>query len=108
VQAISRNLENTGLSDLATIVRGDARRVADRVAHQYGPFRVIFIDPPYDDPGGSQVAVGLLRAAALDPEGTLVLQHSRRSEAPGLPSPDFTRRFGETELLFFSALAEET
>ncbi len=107
VQAISRNLENTGLSGLAAIVRGDARRVTKRVLREHGPFRTVFVDPPYDDPSATEVVVGLLAPGALEAEGVLILQRSRRSDAAGLPEPDSARSFGETELLFFSAPSGE-
>ncbi len=107
VEAIAHNLANTGLSDLAAVIRGDAERVVTEAIREYGPFRIIFVDPPYDDPGGAKVAAGLLASEALDAGGRLVLQHSRRSEAPGLPDPQSVRRFGETELLFFSAQPKE-
>lgn len=107
VQAIVRNLENTGLRAAATIVRGDVRRVAVQVVREHGPFRIVFADPPYGDPSAAEVAVRLLAPAALEGDGVLILQHSRRDDAPGLPEPDSTRSFGETELHFFSAPSGE-
>jgi 16S rRNA (guanine(966)-N(2))-methyltransferase RsmD len=107
VQAIRRNLENTGLGDRAHIVRGDARRVVEAVVRERGPFNIAFLDPPYADRDGLQVAARLLTGAALEPEGMLVLQHSRRAGAPELPAPNFARRFGETEFLFFAASTRE-
>jgi 16S rRNA (guanine966-N2)-methyltransferase len=107
VQAIVRNLENTALSSRAAVVRGDARRVVVRAAREHGPFRIAFVDPPYGDPGAADVVLSLLAPGALEAEGVLILQRSRRDDAPGLPEPTSTRPFGETELLFFSVPSEE-
>lgn len=107
VQAIDRNLENTGLSGSGTVVRGDARRVTDRVVREHGPFRIVFVDPPYGDRSGADVVLGLLAPRALEPAGVLILQRSRRSEVPRLPEPHSTRSFGETELRFYSAPSGE-
>jgi 16S rRNA (guanine966-N2)-methyltransferase len=107
VQAILRNLENTGFGDRAEVVCGDARRATDRVIRQHGPFQTIFADPPYNDPDSAQVVLGILGAEALEPDGVLILQRSRHSEMPDLPDPDLTRAFGETELLLFSAPSQE-
>ena len=101
VEAIRRNLGNTGLGEGAEVVVGDARRVVARVIAGSGPFGVIFADPPYADVRAVALVGGLAAAESLVPGGILVVQHSWRAALPG-PEPDRVRRFGETALSFYS------
>jgi 16S rRNA (guanine(966)-N(2))-methyltransferase RsmD len=107
VEAIRRNLENTHLTERATVMQGEAQRLVGRATADHGPYAVIFLDPPYDDPQALSLAAGLLRPEALAAGGLLVLQHARRAKPADLPPPLRVREFGETALSFYSAPDKE-
>ncbi|MBM3472031.1 MAG: 16S rRNA (guanine(966)-N(2))-methyltransferase RsmD [Armatimonadetes bacterium] len=102
VEAIRRNLGNTRLSARAAVVQGDARRVIGRVLAEYGPFGLVFADPPYDDASAAEVAKAVLGADGFAEPGWLIYQHSKDAPPGGLPTPVRTRAFGETAIAWFA------
>jgi 16S rRNA (guanine966-N2)-methyltransferase len=107
VEAIRRNLENTHLTERATVIQGEAQRLIGRVVAEHGPFGIIFLDPPYADAKALALAPDLLSPEALAPGGVLVLQHARRAEISAPRQPDRVRTFGQTALSLYSAPVKE-
>jgi len=104
VESIRANLEHTGLAEGATVIRGDVRSHYAGAAGRWGPFEVVFADPPYGldelpDLARRLIVAGEGRAAG----GLVVLQHSGHQELPGLPEPSRARSFGDSVLSFFEA-----
>ena len=99
LKLIAENLKAGDWSGRSEIVAGDARAALRKLGASGERFRVVFLDPPYDEP---EVA-DLLRLAALclSPGGTLILEHnvSRTIEAPAGLGPPRTYRYGDTALL---------
>jgi len=102
VEAIRTNLGNTRLSARATVVQGDARRVIGRVVAVSGPFGLVFMDPPYDDPRAAEVAQSVLEADWFAEPGWLILQYSKDAPPAGLPEPSRVRTFGGTEIAWYA------
>jgi 16S rRNA (guanine(966)-N(2))-methyltransferase RsmD len=106
VEALRHNLANTHLADRATVVVGDCRRLLGRVLEVQGPFGIVFLDPPYGDQGGEEVAAAIM-AAGGRPPGRLVIQHARSAAPQGLGPPLREQRFGETVLSHFALSLRE-
>lgn len=76
IRVLSDNIRALGVSDACVIIRHDFLN-----ARAAASFNLVIADPPYDIASlDDTVARG---AAWLVPEGRLVLEHSRRREAPG-------------------------
>jgi 16S rRNA (guanine966-N2)-methyltransferase len=81
VQAISQSLSRTGFSDSATVLRG---RLPVTLKSLSGPFDIILMDPPYNDPDAENV---LLQVAGLvSRDGTVVYEHGSRYNPPERPA----------------------
>jgi len=106
VETIEANAAHCGLDDVCTVVRGDVlRRYAD-VAERFGPFDIVFADPPYGDEELAELACRLLSGEGLDEFATVVLQYPGRQELPGVREPDRVKQFGESVLAFFFVEAD--
>jgi 16S rRNA (guanine(966)-N(2))-methyltransferase RsmD len=110
-RTIRDNLASLGLSERATVVRGDVVRVLRRLASAGTRFDLVFLDPPYaEERLGERTLEALDGADLLEPGGTVAWQHPRRQQPPqrvgGLALAD-TRRFGETTLSFYTRFEEE-
>jgi 16S rRNA (guanine966-N2)-methyltransferase len=68
VRAVRENLDRTGLTDRATVVRGDVVAALDR---HPGPFDLVMLDPPYAHPADALGGV-LVRLAAVVADGATV------------------------------------
>jgi 16S rRNA (guanine966-N2)-methyltransferase len=104
IRVIAANLARTHLADRAHLVRAEAIAwLSGRDAARAGPFRVVFVDPPYADApllAASLEAVG----SHLSPGARVVVKHFWRDQPPeqvGLLASDRQRRFGETALTFY-------
>ena len=77
LQLVERNLRRCGLESGYAMIRVDLSGTAARPAR--APFDLVCLDPPYQhDPSAAVQAVG----SWLARDGTLVLEHARRSGAP--------------------------
>ncbi len=105
IEAIEANLEHTRLSDVAEIIRGPVMRRYGDAARRFGPFEVVFADPPY----GLAELPELVRRLVEDREGlaegaVVVVQHSAEQDLG--PAPTRTRAFGDSVLSFFEVAGE--
>ena len=98
---VRRNIKALGADSRATLVVGDAFRLAER-GISGGPFGIVLLDPPYATPAEDVAALvkNLAAAGSLTPDA-LVL-YERAAQAPRLPliiaSTIRERSHGETSV----------
>ena len=101
VVTAKENARSTGLASNVRIRKAAASRYVEREAAQDGPFDLVFVDPPYDEP-----LDGVLGSLGphLDPDGRVVLERRWRDEpapsAQGLVV-EADRRYGDTRVLVY-------
>ena len=101
-EAIGANLEHTNLIESAEIVRGMVMSVYADIARQWGPFDIVFADPPYLIE--ELAALGrqlIIEGQGVARDGLVVLQHSSHHDLPGLPQASRVKEFGDSVLSFF-------
>jgi len=107
IRVIETNLARTGLADRARVVRGDV--LAWRPVHD-ATYDIAFLDPPYGE--SEHLARALLAVQPrLAPAALVVAKYFWRDAPPdrvGLLASERERRFGETALTFYRALAQST
>ncbi len=98
---IRKNAEALGITDLCEVVTQDA---VGFISGRNGIFRLIFADPPYEYPALGQIPRRILSAGMLEPGGYLIVEHRRGTlfEPAYPPEGTITRRFGNTEVTFFT------
>jgi len=114
IRAIAHNLAATHFGPpAAVVVRDDALTWLPRTGPATGPYRVILLDPPYDEPALLDGALEAIAAAGpdgiLESGGVVVSKHFWRSSPAariGLLASARERRFGETGLTFHRWEAE--
>jgi 16S rRNA (guanine(966)-N(2))-methyltransferase RsmD len=106
ITTIRANAEHCGVADACVIIRDDFVGVARR-HHGVGRFHYVLLDPPYDFP---DLSLPLAEAATLlAPGGTVVLELSRRRDAPeqvlGLTRVRCVTA-GDSQLAFYTVVSE--
>jgi 16S rRNA (guanine966-N2)-methyltransferase len=100
---IAENLATLAFTDVARVVRGDARAFLAS-APRAGPFDLVFADPPYSAPEDEVAAsLGALAGAGLvAADGRVVLERPTGSEITPPPELRATweRTFGDTLVVF--------
>ena len=104
LELVRENLAGCGVSDRYAIIRLRLPEGTPQLSPA-GPFDLVFLDPPYGEPD----LTGSIDAAAplLAPDGLLVVEHARRSPAPGTAGGlQRTRDLisGDSGLAFYSAV----
>ena len=93
------NAEALGFKDQARIVALPVARAVEVLGKSKESFDLVFADPPYAARVVFDVLEQVKRNGLLTPEGTLVVEHDKREEAPesheGLARID-QRKFGDT------------
>ncbi len=107
-KVIRTNLANTNLSEGGVVVRGRLPTVWTELARAYGPFGIVFVDPPYDSVDLPQLAEQLIVSQeGVTQEGIVVIQHDRGESVLHGIEPDKVKRFGQSRLDFYYLGASE-
>jgi 16S rRNA (guanine966-N2)-methyltransferase len=116
IRTIGANLERTGLDGPAVrVVQADAGALLSADDPELGgPFDIVLLDPPYDDPALLTSLLGSLarpaREGLLTAQPIIVAKHFWKAAPPasiGLLRSSRERRFGETTLTFYGRVARE-
>jgi 16S rRNA (guanine966-N2)-methyltransferase len=98
---IRENLARTRLLDRSKVFPLTVARALERLP---GPYSLVVADPPYEYDRAEQELAGVIERGLLAPEGTLVVEHSKRREWPetlaGRPQL-LSRRYGDTRVTFY-------
>lgn len=110
VAAIAANTDHTGFATSARVVRRDVADFLTTAPPVEAPFTLVFLDPPYEQPGA--VTTGVLAALTPDwvaPGGTVVVERAAASGVPDFPDrwvSTWERCYGDT-LMWFATTSEE-
>lgn len=106
--AVARRLTEN-LKSLELSARGRVRvtrlRRAGIPAGLVGPWALIFLDPPYDGDQGTRWVQALGESGALEPDGILVYERRKGTEAPKTDSLTLAteRTYGDTTIAIYRA-----
>jgi len=104
LEAIERNLAATGLAGAVEVVRADVARYCREP--RGGPFDLVLVDAPYDEPQQALFAclADLAAAGALPEDALVVVERDRRADDPDPPgwlARERARSYGDTVLRYF-------
>jgi 16S rRNA (guanine966-N2)-methyltransferase len=103
-RAIELNLEKTGFSKMAEIIRADFRSALRMISRRGEIYGIVFIDPPYQGGILEDVAKLLSQRPFVARDAIIVVEHFKKIKPPagiaGIPLAD-TRTYGQTCLSFF-------
>jgi 16S rRNA (guanine(966)-N(2))-methyltransferase RsmD len=81
---IAENLQRCGIAEGYAMIRASVARGFEtvRTGPAFVPFDIILLDPPYAQTPDDLAAIVTSAAAAVAPNGLVVLEHARRQSAP--------------------------
>jgi 16S rRNA (guanine966-N2)-methyltransferase len=94
--AIRANLAKTKLDGRARLVQAAVERALPRLD---GPYDLVFLDPPYDDPRAEAVIAAVGERRLVGEGSVVVYEHEKRRQPPPACGPlaaRVTRRHGDT------------
>jgi 16S rRNA (guanine966-N2)-methyltransferase len=109
ISLIRLNLQATKLIERATVLPSEAERFA-RTAAAYGPFDLVFVDPPYSHGFPTEILAFLREGGALSAQALVVVEASSKLGAYDLPSGYVVhsdRTYGDSRLLYLPVTNQE-
>ena len=102
VNLIQRNLEETKLADLSTVMKGDVPLIFKKLEGQ--KFDIIFLDPPYFRDFASRTLEGVLEHDILSANGYIILESENLENLEPPKGLEITqeRTYGNSRLIFIS------
>jgi 16S rRNA (guanine966-N2)-methyltransferase len=102
---IQKNIDALGIASECRALAVPVERLSHERLSAFGPFDLVFCDPPWDDLGAALLALPAL-GACLAPSARLVLEHPHkvRPDLPGFSCAD-RRHWGDTGVSIFVANA---
>ena len=87
------------------IIRGDAFHFLERSRQKYD---IIFADPPYDLDGVEKIADIVFKNNLLNPDGWLVIEHSKSYDFSKHPNFYQHRKYGKLNFTFLVNMTEKS
>ncbi|MGI6567123.1 MAG: 16S rRNA (guanine(966)-N(2))-methyltransferase RsmD [Firmicutes bacterium] len=82
VQVIRRNLERTGLAELAEVYQTNVERAVSILAKRRLDFACIFLDPPYSSGRAAGTLAAIDQSSLAGPDTLVIVEHGRQEEVP--------------------------
>ena len=105
IKIIKENLEHTGLSDKADVIKSDASLSIYSLSSRGEVYDIIFMDPPYDKGLYLSVFEKLAMSKIIDENTLIILEVSLKDDAIGVEDLGFKRikekKYKSNKHLFF-------
>lgn len=98
------NAASTKLEDKVRLLPMPVSRAVELLQKEGARFELIFADPPYAEQAVPELLALIEKHGLLAPEGTLVIEHHKREEAPAAHGPFAQidqRLYGDTAVTLF-------
>jgi 16S rRNA G966 N2-methylase RsmD len=87
-----------------TVIKGYSFQFTERCKQK---FEIIFADPPYDLPGIEKIVDNVFNNQLLNPDGWLIMEHSREHDFSQHPKFYEHRKYGKLNFSFLVNMTEE-
>ncbi len=104
VLALSETVKSLGVEQQAVVMCTTAYRALVKSASREAEFRIIFVDPPYQDDVARKLILDPFFSSLLEVGGLLIVERGSRTPAYEVPQElvrFFERRYGDTAVEIF-------
>lgn len=105
IKVIKENLEHTGLTDRAKVIKGDASLSLENISRENEPYGIIFMDPPYDKDLYRPVFERLKGSNIVNENTIIILEVALKDDAVGIDDLGFkitkVKKYKSNKHIFF-------
>ena len=105
IKVIKENLEHTGLTERAKVIKGDASLSLENLSRENEKYGIVFMDPPYDKGLYRPVFEKLAKSNLIDENTIIILEVSIKDDADGIEDLGFkitkAKKYKSNKHLFF-------
>lgn len=110
VLALSETIKSLGIEQQALVMCTTASRALVKLASSETAFRIIFMDPPYEDDAAGKLIPDHFFLSLLELGGLLIVERGSRAPAHEVPRElvrFFERRYGDTAVEIFRKVSTD-
>lgn len=105
IKVIKENLEHTGLSDRANVIKSDASLSLENLSRKNESYDIVFMDPPYDKDLYRPVFEKLSKSNVLNENSIIILELPLKDDAIGIEEMGFKiskiKKYKSNKHIFF-------
>ena len=90
IKIIKENLEHTGLTERASVIKSDASLSLENLSRKNEKFDIVFMDPPYDKGLYMPVLEKMSNSSLIDGNTIIILEVGLKDDADGVSDLGFT------------------
>ena len=105
IKVIKENLEHTGLSEKANVIKSDARLSLENLSRKNESYDIVFMDPPYDKDLYRPVFEKLSKSNIINNDSIIILEVALKDDAVGIEDLGFKiskiKKYKSNKHIFF-------
>lgn len=105
IKVIKENLEHTGLSDRANVIKSDASLSLENLSRKNESYDIVFMDPPYDKDLYRPVFEKLSKSNVINENSIIILELPLKDDAIGIEEMGFKiskiKKYNSNKHIFF-------
>ena len=106
IKVIKDNLEHTGLSDRANVIKSDASISLENLSRKNESYDIVFMDPPYDKDLYRPVFEKLAKSSVINDDSIIILEVALKDDAIGIEDLGFkitkVKKYKSNKHIFFT------
>ena len=105
IKVIKENLEHTGLTERAKVIKGDASLSLENLSRENEKYGIVFMDPPYDKRLYVPVFEKIVNSNLIDENTIIILEVGLKDDAEGIEDLGFKitkiKKYKSNKHIFF-------
>lgn len=105
IKVIKENLEHTGLSEKANVIKSDASLSLENLSRKNEVYDIVFMDPPYDKDLYRSVFEKLSKSNIINNDSIIILEVALKDDAVGIEDLGFKiskiKKYKSNKHIFF-------
>lgn len=110
IKVIKENLEHTGLTDKANVIKSDASLALENLSRKNEIYGIVFMDPPYDKDLYRPVFERIAKSNIINKDTIIILEVALKDDAIGIEDLGFKitkiKKYKSNKHIFFKKISD--
>ncbi len=110
IKVIKENLEHTGLTDRANVIKSDASLALENLSRKNETYGIVFMDPPYDKDLYRPVFERIAKSNIINKDTIIILEVALKDDAIGIEDLGFKitkiKKYKSNKHIFFKKISD--
>ena len=110
IKVIKENLEHTGLTDKANVIKSDVSLALENLSRKNETYGIVFMDPPYDKDLYRPVFERIAKSNIINKDTIIILEVALKDDAIGIEDLGFKitkiKKYKSNKHIFFKKISD--